>query len=150
MKNPMRLDLKHAENLTSGEITPDMIRGVQVTIGEREVPLRYNLRAQMKIEDDLGIDCQELMEKLKAKKKTSELVVEAVRILGNEGLRLAGEQADLTSDWIIDHIRPTMITFYRVAVEAAITASWFMETENPDEERDVTLDEINKKKEKID
>lgn len=150
MTNPVNIELKNQTDQDIKEILPNMIRGVTVTIAGRDIPLRYDMRSQMQIEEELDMDCNELMDKLKQKKKTSRIVMDCVRVLGNEGLRHAGQDADLTAEWLEEHITPARVNLYRVALQAAITASWFMETEDPDRERDETLEEIRKKKESTD
>ena len=147
MTNPVNIELKDQADQNAKEVLPNMIRTVSVNIGGRDIPLRYDMRAQMQIEEDLDMDCNELMDRLKQRKKTSRLVMGAIRVLGNEGLRHAGQDADLTAEWLEEHITPARVNLYRVALQAAITASWFMETEDTEKERDETLEEIRKKKE---
>jgi len=126
------------------EITPNMIRGITVEIGGRSIPLRYTMPVQLQVEEELGIDFSEITEKLKAKKNTR-LVISLIRMMGNAGLKHAGKDPDLTDEWLIDHIKPGYTTSYRVAVMGAVTAGWFMETDQGEQEQDDVLAEIRKK-----
>ena len=98
-KTPAAIELKNAGDENKKEITPGMIRRVTITVGKREIPLRYTLRTQVQMEEELEKDYTELMEALR-KRKTTALVVRLLRILGNEGLKWAGQEADLTDEWI--------------------------------------------------
>ena len=131
------------------EITPNMIRGITVEIGGRSIPLRYTMPVQLQVEEELGIDFSEITEKLKAKKNTR-LVISLIRMMGNAGLKHAGKDPDLTDEWLIDHIKPGYTTSYRVAVMGAVTAGWFMETDQGEQEQDDILMEIRKKNENTD
>lgn len=74
----------------------------------------------------------------------------AVRILGNAGLEEAGEAPDLTDKKILRALKPTDIATAANLVMEAMREG--MESEIPKEEQkgpvDVTLEEMNKKKEK--
>ena len=131
------------------EITPGMIKQVDISVGKREIPLRYTLRAQMEMDEELDLSFEEAQEKLK--KKNTKTVVSLMRILGNEGLRLNGKEADLTDEWLTGHIVPVNMTAYRIALMGAMTKGWFMETEEVSEaEQDDILAEIRKKNENTD
>ena len=146
-KAPVSIDLQdNAEEAVEKktEITPGMIRGITVDIGGRTIPLRYTMPVQLQVEEELGIDFSEITGKLKEKKNTR-LVISLIRMTGNAGLKHAGQEPDLTDEWLIDHIKPGYTTSYRVAVMGAITAGWFMETDQGEEEQDDVLAEIRKK-----
>lgn len=73
-----------------------------------------------------------------------------IRILGNAGLEETGEEPDLTDKWVMRALKPSMIT---EAIGTCISAiNEGMESEIPAEKAegpvDVTLEQINKKKEK--
>ena len=73
--------------------------------------------------------------------------------MGNRGLKRAGQEPDLTDDWLLDHILPKNLLEYRVAILETMMAGRYMETEeNADEqgEVDIGLMEIRKKKESTD
>lgn len=150
-KSPVEIDLKDTKKAEeqvkeNGTITPDLIRNVSVNIGGRDIPLRYTMRVQLQIEEELGLDFSEINDKLRGKKNTR-TVISLVRLMGNAGLQRAGEKADLTDEWLIDHIKPGFTTSYRIAVMGAVTAGWFMENEQEksDGEKDDILEEIRKK-----
>ena len=115
-----------------------------VNIGERKIPLRFRMNQFIEIEENVGNlgEVKELI--LKGKNRLRNLVT-VIRILGNAGLKAAGEEADLTDEWLIDHIKPGYTTSYRVAVMGAVTAGWFMETDQGEQEQDDILMEIRKK-----
>ena len=73
-----------------------------------------------------------------------------IRIMGNAGLEEAGEKPDLTDKWIMRAMRPASISDYIAACADALNEG--MSSEYPQEEAegqvDVTLEEMNKKKEK--
>lgn len=144
---PVSIDLKEraeeaAEN--NEPITPDLIRQVSVNIGGRDIPLRYTMRVQLEIEEELGLDFSEINDKIKGKKNTR-TVIGLIRLMGNAGLKHAGQEADLTDEWLIDHIKPGYTTSYRIAVMGAVTAGWFMESDQGEKEQDDVLAEIRKK-----
>jgi len=149
--SPVNIELKEQAKDQPGGILPNMIHRVSVNIGGREIPLKYDMRVQIQIESEMDMDCNELMDQLRKSRKISGVVIHALRILGNEGLKAAGEDADLTEDWLLENIPPLYIKAHRAALMAAITASWFMETDSSSEgERDLGLEEIRKKKESTD
>lgn len=73
-----------------------------------------------------------------------------VRILGNAGLEEAGEKPDLTDKWVLRSLRPTDLV--DVVAQCMQTVNDGNRSEIPEEADngpiDVTLREINKKKEK--
>ena len=146
---PATIDLKEKAMEAAEKkeaVTPDLIRNVSVNIGGRDIPLRYTMRVQLQIEEELGMDFSEINDRLKGKKNTR-VVIGLIRLMGNAGLKNAGPAADLTDDWLIDHIKPGFTTTYRIAAMAAVTAGWFMENERQDnsEAKDDILEEIRKK-----
>ena len=131
-----------------GRFVPGKVKSASVRIGGREIPLRYDMRVQLQVEEELGTDFYELQNKLNKDKKSTKTVIGAIRILGNEGLKAAGETPDLTDDWLMDNMVPAQIINYRLAAMAALVAGWYMETDNSYEEKqDVVLNEIRKKNE---
>lgn len=149
-RGPLKIELKEAEQIeNSKEIIPTQIRHVMITLGGREIPLVYNMRVQLAVEEELEMDFSEFNDKLQKAKRATRLLIGAIRLLGNEGLRRAGKEADLTDDWIMDHMVPIYTQTYRVALIGAVTAGWFMETDNSfNEEQDETLNELRKKNER--
>ena len=133
------------------QITPEMLRNVRIYISEREIPLWYDMTAEIEIEEKLGIDATEAQDILNDARHKSRIVIRLIEIMGNRGLTRAGEPADLSEKWITEHVIPRNMRTYTIGLRAAMTAGFFMETENPDEqgERDLGLEEIRKKNGKI-
>lgn len=149
-KNVTCIEMAEEPKEVDGELVPGKVRSVQVWIGGRVIPLRYNMRTQLLVEEELGTDFYELQNKLNKDKKSTKVTIGAIRIMGNEGLKAAGEAADLTDEWLIEHMSPAKIMDYRLAAMAALVAGWYMETDNSYEEKqDVVLNEIRKKNENI-
>ena len=123
------------------------IKNVSIEIEGRKIPLRYTTRGLIAIEDELNMDASELQDALNnMRKKNTRKVVSILRILGNEGLRLAGEKPDLTDEYMMDHIGMNELLLYRVGALAAVMKGMMMETDHTDEEKqDVVLNEILKK-----
>lgn len=123
------------------------IKNVSIEIEGRKIPLRYTTRGLIAVEEELDMDAGELQDALNnLKKKNTRKVISVLRILGNEGLRLAGETPDLTDEYLTDHISMSEIMLYRVGALAAVSKGMMMETDHTDEEKqDVVLNEILKK-----
>lgn len=149
-KTPVELEM--TEETKAEDITPDRIKNIIVRIGGRQLTLVYNIRAQIQIDEELEMDFDTLREELnKRRKPNTKVVVAALRIMGNMGLRLAGAEPDLTDEWIIDHMIPKDLFSYRVAALTALTKGWYMETDDSaDKDQDITLIEIRKKNESTD
>jgi hypothetical protein len=146
--NVILIEMAEEPREENGETIPGKVKCVHVWIGGRVIPLRYTTAAQEKFDEEMDMDFYTLQDKLNKDKKSTRVTVRTIRILGNEGLRLAGETADLTDDWLKDHIPPAKIIDYRLAALAALVSGWYMETDNSYEEKqDVVLNEIRKKNE---
>ena len=113
-------------------------------IAGREIPLRYTMRELADMEETIGTmdNFRDLM--LKGSHRLRNMAA-AIRIMGNSGLNKAGETADLTDDWLLDHMDPGKLKGYQIAVLGAFTDGFRMETEE-DQERDLVLEEIERKK----
>ena len=123
------------------------MENISLNIGERKIPLRFRMNQFIEIEENVGNlgEVKELI--LKGKNRLRNMIT-VIRILGNAGLKHAGEEPDLTDDWLRDHMRPAEVIQYRLAALAAMAAGWQMETDNSDEEeQDEVLNEIRKKNE---
>lgn len=117
-----------------------------VRIGGREIKLIYNMRIQEAIEIEMNTDYYTLLDRINKGKRNTKETVDALRLMGNEGLRMAGQEPDLTEDWLLDRMSPGEMIGYRTAVVGAMINGYFMETDNSyEEEQDVTLNEIRKK-----
>ena len=145
-ENTVEIETKKERENQEGK--PPRIKNVSVMIGGRKVPLRLTTRGAIRIEEDMEMDPEELRQALNTSRKNTRLLIKALVILGNEGLRLAGGKADLTEDTVADAIPPNMeeMVLYRVAALAAVTKGLWMETDTSfDEKQDVVLNEILKK-----
>ena len=146
------VELEMTEEAKAEDITPERIKNIIVRIGGRQLTLVYNIRAQIQIDDALEMDFDTLREELnKRRKPNTKVVVTALRIMGNMGLKMTGKEPDLTDEWIIDHMIPKDLFSYRVAALTALTKGWYMETDDSaDKDQDITLIEIRKKNESTD
>lgn len=117
-----------------------------ITIGGREIPLRYTMRELADMEEAIGTmdNFRDLI--LQGKKRLRNMAA-AIRIMGNSGLSHAGEKADLTDDWLLDHMNPGKLKSYQITVLGVFTAGFEMETNSDGRERDLVLEEIERKKE---
>ena len=115
-----------------------------VEIGGRVIPLKYTMRELADMEEQIGTMDQFRDLILEGRKRLRNMA-SAVRIMGNAGLKDAGEADDLTDDWLLDNMDPGKIKAYQIAVLAAFTGGWKMETEE-EKEHDVVLEEIERKK----
>ena len=117
---------------------------ITVEIGGRVIPLKYTMRELADMEEQIGTMDQFRDLILEGRKRLRNMA-SAVRIMGNAGLKDAGEADDLTDDWLLDYMDPGKIKAYQIAVLAAFTSGWKMETEE-EKEHDVVLEEIERKK----
>ena len=140
---------KGAEAAAKGQkITPEMIQGTTVTVGRREIPMAYDVRTQIQIDEEIGMDWDTLRDSINNLKKSviTKTIVKCIRILGNRGLVKDGKEPDLTDEWLLDHIVMKDMLAYRIALLGTLTAGWYMETDDSqDKEIDVGLLEIRKK-----
>lgn len=125
---------------------------VSIKIAGREIPLLFNLRSWMQMEEEVCVlarvdDILKYNSEERTCRNLSE-IVSLVRIFGNEGLRKSGQEADLTDDWLIEHIRPAQMVNIRIALMGVMGEGFASEQLKKDEgaERDLVLEEINQKK----
>ena len=128
----------------------------------REIPLLYTMMEMKQIQEEVarigeflnvlfgksakdGEDSADLYggpEQLNA-------ISKCIRILGNAGLEDSGQEPDLTDKWVLRALKPARLVEAMNACLQAINEG--MESEIPpakqDEPVDVTLEEMNKKKE---
>ena len=143
--SPAKIELEEAQENAAPE-APRRVRSVTVKIGGRDIPLKYDMRVQLQIEEELEMDYYELQENLNKKKRNTGVIMRAIRLMGNEGLRAEGKEPDLTAEWLEEQMRPAYTTDYRIAALGALVAGWYMETDNSYEKKqDVVLNEIRKK-----
>lgn len=117
-----------------------------MTIGGREIPLRYTMLELADMEEAIGTmdNFRDLI--LKGKQRLRNMAA-AIRIMGNSGLSHAGETADLTDEWLLNHMDPGKLKSYQITVLGVFTNGFEMETNNEGGERDLVLEEIERKKE---
>ena len=115
-----------------------------IKVGGREIPLRFKMPELADMEEAIGTmdNFQELI--LRGRRRIRNITA-AIRIMGNSGLAHAGQTADLTDDWLLDHLETWNLRSYQIAVLGAFTDGWKMET-NEETERDLVLEEIERKK----
>lgn len=121
---------------------------ITIKVGERIIPFRFRMNQYIEAEEALG-NMAEVEEKIKAGNHRGETLVTMIRIMGNAGLQAEGYEPDLTDEWLKEEMLPGYINAYAVAVLAAL--GWETRIESKDngeesEERDLVLEEINKKK----
>jgi hypothetical protein len=122
--------------------------GIKVKIGGRDIPLRFRMPQFLEIEEEVGLldDVNGLIIKGKTRARNT---ISVLRILGNAGLKAAGETPDLTDEWLTENMDPYALKTYQSAVIAAMmeeSKSEAVSEENEEKERDLVLEEINAKK----
>lgn len=115
-----------------------------VKIENREIPMRCTVRELAEIEEQIDT-MDKLNDMILKGRRRLRNIASAIRILGNSGLRAGGGKADLTDDWVLDHMDAAQIRTYQIAIMAAVTEAFHMETEE-DTVRDPVLEEIERKK----
>ena len=125
--------------------------GLTVKIGEREIPLRFRMNQFIEIEEAIGnlTDIKEII--LKGNHRLRNLVT-MIRIMGNAGLKHAGEKPDLTDEWLTENMDPYMLMGYQAMVLGCLskeTESEAAKEENEEKERDLVLEEIQAKKDPV-
>ena len=121
-----------------------MSKKTTVSIGGREIPLQFCMPEFADMEEAIGN--LSLIEDLLLKgKRRIRNIAAALRIMGNAALRAAGEKPDLTDEWVLNHMVPRKLAEYQTVALAAINDG--MRTESSEEqERDLVLEEIERKK----
>lgn len=116
-----------------------------IKIGGRDIPLLFNMPQYEALEEAVGILSDTPALFLKGRNRIKNIAI-AIRVMGNGGLEAAGEKPDLTDEWVLKNMRPAWLRTYQIAVLAAITAGMHMEIQE-EKERDLVLEEIERKKE---
>ena len=124
---------------------------ITVTIAGRVIPLRFRMPQFAQIEEEIGnlSTVRELI--LKGKNRVRNLV-SVIRILGNAGLKAAGEEPDLTEEWLNENMEPTALMAYQLAAIGCMTKARESEAEKEEtenKERDLALEEIEAKKDPV-
>lgn len=118
---------------------------VKIKLGNREIPLRFTMEEFAQIEEAVGnlSTIDELLLKGKNRIRNTQ---KALRIMGNAGLAAAGEKPDLTDKGVMEMMQPRRLVEYQTAAISAINAGMYVEA-NEDEERDLVLEDLERKKE---
>ena len=124
---------------------------IKLTIGEREIPLRFKMPQFAQIEEEIGYlgDIKELI--IRGKKRIRN-IIGVIRIMGNAGLKAAVQEADLTDEWLEENMNPHELMAYQLAVIACMDKegkSQAQEEKNESTERDLVLEEIQAKKDPV-
>ena len=127
------------------------MENITLNIMGREIPLRFRMNQFIQIEEEIGNlgEVRDLI--LKGRNRLRNLVG-VIRILGNAGLKAAGEEADLTDEWLTENMDPHALMAYQIAAIACMskeTESEAAKEEREDKERDLVLEEINAKKDPV-
>ena len=122
-----------------------MSKKTTVSIGGREIPLQFCMPEFADMEEAIG-NLSVIDELLLKGKKRIRNTAAAIRIMGNAALKAQGEKPDLTDEWVLNHMEPRLIVAYQSAVMAAINGGMSMEA-SEEQERDLVLEEIERKKE---
>ena len=127
------------------------MEGIKVTIGEREIPLKFGMDQFADMEEEIGYlgEINELL--LKGRKRIRNTVT-AIRIMGNAALKKAGEKPDLTNEWLMENMEPAQLSIYQLAVLDCMRKAEKSEAKQEkeeNEERDLVLEEIEAKKDPV-
>ena len=127
------------------------MENVGIKIAGREIPMRFRMREFIEVEETVGMPGEVKNLILKGKNRLRNLVT-MVRILGNAGLKAAGQEADLTDEWLEENMEPHLLMGYQLAVLACLTKegeSQAAKERNENKERDLVLEEIEEKKDPV-
>ena len=127
------------------------MENIKVTIAEREIPLRFRMNEFAQIEEEVG-NLAEVKELVLNGKNRIRNIVKIIRIMGNAGLKHAGETADLTDEWLMENMDPYNLLAYQVGVLGCMTKeseSQAQQEKDENEERDLVLEEIQAKKDPV-
>ena len=125
---------------------------ITIKIGERMIPLHFGMDEYGCLEEEVG-QLSDFEEMVFTGKKRIHNIMKMIRIMGNKGLKMVGEKADLTDEWLSENMKPRSMKEYQSAVTAVISMAMSMETDtakDPNVERDIVLEEIEKKENAID
>ena len=127
------------------------MENITLNIGDRQIPLRFKMDQFAEIEEEVG-NLGEVRKMILNGKQRIRNLVKVIRILGNAGLKKAGEAADLTEEWLNENMDPHALMAYQLAVIACLSKeseSQAAQEENEHKERDLVLEEINEKKDPV-
>lgn len=121
---------------------------VKVTIGGREIPLRFRMNQFADIEEEIG-NLGEINELILRGKKRIRNIISCIRIMGNAGLKAEGQKPDLTNEWLMENMDQYKLATYQLAVLDCMKKedeSQAKNEESEEKERDLVLEEIEQKK----
>ena len=124
---------------------------ISLTIGERKIPLRFRMPQFLEIEETIG-NLGEIRELILKGRNRLRNIIGVIRILGNAGLKAAGEKDDLTDEWLMENMDPHALMTYQMGVIACLSKDSESEAakeENEEKERDLVLEEIEQKKDPV-
>ena len=127
------------------------MENITLNIGDRKIPLRFKMNQFAEIEEEVG-NLGEVRKMILNGKQRVRNLMKVIRILGNAGLKHAGEPDDLTEEWLNENMDPHALMAYQIAVIACLSKegeSQAEEEENENQERDLVLEEINEKKDPV-
>lgn len=127
------------------------MESITLNIGDRQIPLRFRMNQFAEIEEEVG-NLGEVREMIMKGKRRIRNLVAVIRILGNAGLKHAGEEADLTDEWLNENMDPHALMAYQLAVIMCLSKeseSQAAKEESEHKERDLVLEEINEKKDPV-
>jgi hypothetical protein len=124
---------------------------ITLKIGERTIPLRFKMNQFIEIEENVG-NLGEVKELILRGRNRLRNMIKVIKIMGNAGLKHAGEDADLTEEWLTENMDPHALLAYQIAVMACLTKegeSQAAKEETEEKERDLVLEEIEAKKDPV-
>ena len=127
------------------------MENISVNIGEKKIPLKFGMREFIQIEEEVG-NLGEIRDLILNGKNRLRHIITIIRILGNAGMKKAGEEADLTEEWLTENMDPHAVMAYQVAIIAVLSKggkSEAVKEENETKERDLVLEEIEAKKDPV-
>ena len=135
----------------------------KMIIGEREIPLRLRTKELIAIQRELGCTAAQLREAVFGIEKdemTDEIEVgiltdvdkmekfgTLIRILGNAGLKAAGEAPDLTDEWVLENMKPDPASLLEYSVTVMQEVNDAMSTEGGTETKQKGPVDVIKEKE---
>ena len=127
------------------------MKNITIKIGEREIPMAFTMEEFIEIEETVGYlgEVKQLI--VKGKERLRNLVT-MIRILGNSGLKEAGQEPDITDEWLKKNMDPHAVLAYQLAVLACLaedSESEAAKEEEENKERDLVLEEIESKKDPV-
>ena len=123
----------------------------RLKVGKRELALLFTMDAIEQLEKRLErpIGLSEIKEALIDKLDDRKTLIAVVNELARQGEYEMGFTPDFDESWLMRHLKPGQTTRLQVAVIGAIAEGLNAETTSgDDEEVDVVLEEIKKKREK--